>query len=411
MIKHQETIKDLEIGLNIGDLLVDWYEQKKRKLPWRTTKDPYTIWVSEVMLQQTQVKTVIPYFERFIKRFPNIKVLGEANYEDVLSEWRGLGYYSRARRMWEGANYILTQSAGKMPPNYEELLKVPGIGKYTAGAVASIAYGQKVSAIDGNVLRVMSRLLAWPEPVESVKSYRYFDQHIAAWQPCDQPGDFNQALMELGAMICNPTKPNCGECPLIKVCLGKSKEDVQRFPIKRPKPQRQEVIRLTFVLRQGNKVYLQKRPSQGLLANLWELPGVEILPDNKQRDLLTFSQTELFHIFQEAVSDRSFDKTVREKMAEGFILQGPLWYNFSHRRWKFQWICYDMCERHPTQGLPFEHKLDLDYEVLREENRSYFGKEQNEHLPKESRCWVSLYDLDRLPLPVAFREMLKGLSS
>ncbi|AFM40121.1 A/G-specific DNA-adenine glycosylase [Desulfosporosinus acidiphilus SJ4] len=397
---QKKMIQDDSTNSDIADLLLSWYQVKKRDLPWRKTKDPYTIWVSEVMLQQTQVKTVIPYYERFLQRFPNIKKLGESSIEEVLTEWRGLGYYVRARRMWEGAQYLLAQRAGKMPGNYDQLLKVPGIGKYTAGAIASIAFKEKVSAIDGNVLRVMSRLLAWVEPIESIKSYRYFDQRIAAWQSVFDPGDFNQALMELGAIICTPQKPNCLECPLLEVCRGKKQGNVLLYPVKRIKSQRQEVTRLTFVLRQRNEIYLQKRPADGLLASLWELPGVEILPeDSREDDFSTFSQADWFRLFQEAVADRSYDGVVQKQLAQVVPLQGPIWYNFSHRRWKILWVCLDVGNYPGTQKGAFESNLNM----VKDDANTYTADEQKEHLVECDRCWVTSENFREIPLPVAFR--------
>ncbi|WP_407312813.1 A/G-specific adenine glycosylase [Desulfosporosinus sp. SB140] len=412
MTIQKETHKDMLGEQNIADLLLTWYDKTKRDLPWRKAKDPYAIWVSEVMLQQTQVKTVIPYYERFLQRFPGVRELGEASLDDVLTVWQGLGYYSRARRMWEGAHYILAQLTGKMPNSFDELLKVPGIGKYTAGAVASIAYGQKVSAIDGNVLRVISRLLAWTEPVESINSYRHFDQHIAAWQPSLRPGDFNQGLMELGATVCTPTKPNCEGCPLVQICLGyKQGGDLRDYPVKKIKVQRQEVTRLTFVLRRGDKVYLQKRPSDGLLADLWEFPGVEFLQGIQLCEPLSmFTYLEWFQLFQDAVSDRSFDRNVQDLIAQGFELQGPLWYNFSHRRWKIIWITFDLSEAYVDHGkLRLAQTLNprSEGELFKEGKETYL--ELKEHLPNQSRCWISLNDLGEIPLPIAFRGILDKL--
>ncbi|MDQ7096435.1 A/G-specific adenine glycosylase [Desulfosporosinus sp. PR] len=418
----QKETENLPAGSSVADLLLTWYDERKRDLPWRRTKDPYVIWVSEVMLQQTQVKTVIPYFERFLLRFPNVRKLGEASLEDVLTVWQGLGYYSRARRMWEGAHYLLTQWSGRMPDSFAGLLQVPGIGKYTAGAIASIAYGQNVSAIDGNVLRVVSRLLAWPEPVEAVKSYRHFDRQIAAWQSALRPGDFNQGLMELGAMVCTPVRPDCAGCPLVQVCQGYKRGDLLAYPVKKIKPQRQEVTRLTFVLRCGDRVYLQKRPPEGLLANLWEFPGVEFLQEVSLSEALpVLTQAEWLQLFQDAVTDRSFDRDVQSLMARGLHLQGPVWYNFSHRRWKILWLIFDLNKTCSGQKFACEtggefkpesaqtQKHNYEEEPLKEVEGNYLVKKLNQHLPEQSRCWISLSDLGQIPLPVAFRGILEGL--
>lgn len=382
--------------------LLSWYTKEKRDLPWRKTGDPYAIWVSEVMLQQTQVKTVIPYYERFLRRFPTVQELGTASLEDVLTVWKGLGYYSRARRLWEGANYLLDRWAGKMPTEYDDLLLVPGIGRYTAGAIASIAFGQRVAAIDGNVLRVAARLLAWTEPVETARSYRHFNEHLRLWQSARQPGDFNQALMELGAMICTPTKPDCARCPLAKVCESYLQGYVHLYPVRKMKVQRQEVTRLTFVLRRENQVFLQKRLSQGLLADLWEFPGVELSQEDGLNDSLpVISDQEWLGYFQKAVPERAFDEQVREQFRQGLMLRGPVWYTFSHRRWKICWIIVDLPEL-------WESEL-TGVCSLKEAATEYRLDSKEVHQDDDDRCWVSLRDLSWIPLPVAFKAIVEDL--
>lgn len=384
-------------------LLLAWYSVEKRDLPWRKTGDPFAIWVSEVMLQQTQVKTVIPYYERFLQRFPGVEQLGTASLEDVLTVWRGLGYYSRARRMWEGAHYLLDQWDGKMPKDYESLLLVPGIGKYTAGAIASIAFGQRVVAIDGNVLRVLSRLLAWSEPVETARSYRYFNDHLMVWQPALRPGDFNQALMELGAVICSPTKPDCESCPLAQVCEGYLQGDVHLYPVKKLKAKRQVVTRLTFVLRRGDQVFLQRRPSRGLLADLWEFPGLELCQEDGLNDCLpSFGYEEYLGFFQKAVHERAFDGRVREQFEQGLTLHGPLWYTFSHRRWKIIWVIIDFPE--PIEPNP------VGVSSLRESVGEYQLDSKKVNQLVDNRCWVSLQDISGIPLPVAFKAIVEDLT-
>jgi A/G-specific adenine glycosylase len=374
--------------MNHSAFLLAWYIAEKRDLPWRKTGDPYVIWVSEVMLQQTQVRTVIPYYERFLQRFPGVEQLGTASLEEVLTVWRGLGYYSRARRMWEAAHYLLEQQGGKMPGDYEALLLVPGIGKYTAGAIASIAFGQRVAAIDGNVLRVVSRLLAWSEPVETSRTYRHFSDHLMAWQPALQPGDFNQALMELGAMVCTPTKPDCESCPMAQVCVGYLHGDVHLYPVKKLKPKRQVLTRLTFVLRRGDQVFLQKRPSQGMLADLWEFPGVEISQENGLDECVpVIEKGEFFGFFQEAVHERAFDGLVRKQFQQGLRMNGPFWYNFTHRRWKIIWAFVDL----PTPLEPIAAAQKATESV-------------------DQRCWVTLQQLNEVALPVAFRAIVEDLT-
>lgn len=389
-------------------LILNWYTEKKRELPWRKTKDPYAIWVSEVMLQQTQVKTVIPYYRRFLARFSNVKQLAAANLEEVLTIWSGLGYYSRARRMWEGARFICEQWEGEMPKTYDSLLQVPGIGHYTAGAIASIAYGQRVAAIDGNVLRVVSRILAWPEPVETARTQRCFRTQLAKWQSALQPGDFNQSLMELGAMICTPRNPDCGECPLALLCQSHLQDEVHRYPVKKPKAQRQIVTRLIFVLRRGDQVYLRKRPSQGLLADLWEFPGVDLsCNDDPNKDVLLLTADEGFELFQEAVGKGVFDSRLRQQFEQDLSLCGPVWYTFSHRRWKIYWTIINLQDK-----ISFEHgpKFSENDTPLRESAGEYHlerGKNNDFREPKD--CWLGIEDLSEIALPVAFASIAESL--
>ncbi|MDR3587267.1 MAG: A/G-specific adenine glycosylase [Desulfosporosinus sp.] len=397
-----DILIDIAGDRSFSALLLTWYAAEKRDLPWRTTGDPYSIWVSEVMLQQTQVKTVIPYYERFLQLFPGIEQLGTASLEEVLTVWRGLGYYSRARRMWEGARYLLDQRGGKMPTDYEALLLVPGIGKYTAGAIASIAFEQRVAAIDGNVLRVVSRLLAWSEPVETARSYRHFNAHLLAWQPTLRPGDFNQALMELGALVCTPTKPDCESCPVTQACEGYLQGEVHLYPIKKLKVKRQVVTRLTFVLRRGELVFLQRRPSQGLLADLWEFPGVELSQEEGLDDSLPMlTDGEWFELFQKAVPERALDGRMREQFGQGLPLHGPVWYTFSHRRWKICWVIVDFPEL-------LENKM-MGVSSLKEAGGTYRLDSSKDHLLVDNKCWVALHDLTGIPLPVAFKAIVEDL--
>lgn len=412
-----DSSKDIALDQSISAQLLTWYTAEKRDLPWRKTGDPYAIWVSEVMLQQTQVKTVIPYYERFLQRFPSVEQLSMASLEDVLTIWSGLGYYSRGRRMWEGARYICDLWGGKMPEDYDALLRVPGIGKYTAGAIASIAFGQRVAAIDGNVLRVVSRLLAWSEPVETVRSYRHFSDHLTVWQSVDQPGDFNQALMELGAMVCTPTKPNCNSCPMAQLCEGNLCGEVYRYPVKKPKAKRQDVTRLTFVLRRGDQIYLQKRSHSGLLADLWEFPGVELTGDYiRKESVSSFDLDEILDFYQKAINVRSFDGRVKDQLEQGLTLQGPVWYTFSHRRWKIFWAIIDLPNLTNPIDLPVAKSPEpiviepTDVSLIRELDGIYQLDSREIFQVVDNSCWVSLQDLIAFPLPVAFSAIVEDLT-
>lgn len=255
--------------------LLQWFGEHARVLPWRENRDPYRVWVSEIMLQQTRVEAVRGYFMRFMAAFPTVGVLAAASEETYLKLWEGLGYYSRVRNLHKAAVLVCEEYGGIVPCDYDTLCTLPGIGDYTAGAVASIAGGQRVPAVDGNVLRVVSRLNADERPVTDSKVKADLRAQVAAVLP-DDPGAFNQALMELGALVCVPNgAPQCGNCPVLHLCAGAHTGIAARLPIKAPKKARTIAPRTVFVLRWQDKVALRRRPERGLLAKLWEFPGTE----------------------------------------------------------------------------------------------------------------------------------------
>lgn len=215
--------------------LLTWFEANKRDMPWRRTYAPYHIWLSEIMLQQTQVATVIPYFERYIKKYPTIEDLAEGDETEVLKLWEGLGYYSRARRLIPCAQQVMRDHNGKFPKDYKTLIKLPGIGPYTAGAILSIAYNLKFPAVDGNVKRVFSRMYEIDEPVNDPKQHKVFETLVQEVIP-DDARNFNQAIMELGALICKPSSPNCGACPVTDNCLAYKNGHQQVLPLYKKKP-------------------------------------------------------------------------------------------------------------------------------------------------------------------------------
>jgi A/G-specific adenine glycosylase len=253
--------------------LLDHFDAHRRAMPWRETGDPYAIWVSEVMLQQTRVDTVVPYWERWIERFPTVAALAEAELDDVLRHWEGLGYYSRARNLHNAARMVRERFDGRVPAETESLRELPGVGEYTAGAVASIAFGVATPAVDGNVRRVLSRLhdLEKPRP-------RELRERAAALVPDDRPGDFNQALMELGATICTPRTPDCGECPVARWCLARrcGTQELRPLPARR-KPIPEERVRTVVMVRDDGALLLVRRPLDGLLGGLWEFPEASAL--------------------------------------------------------------------------------------------------------------------------------------
>ena len=261
-----------------ADALLSWFSENKRDLPFRrpgetNRADPYRVWISEIMAQQTQIDTLIPYFERFIAVFPTLKDLAEASEEAVLKLWEGLGYYSRARNLRKAA--IQIQALGDFPDTAKALAKLPGIGPYTAGAVASLAFNQKATAVDGNVLRVVSRLMDSPADTALPAVRKAISAWLLTWMPEDRPGDFNEALMELGALVCTPKSPSCLICPWRDVCLALKNGTIGERPVKSKRMKhRTEKIAAAIVTDAAGRLLIHRRPSNGLLAGLWELPNV-----------------------------------------------------------------------------------------------------------------------------------------
>ena len=257
----------------VRDRLAAWYRKSHRDLPWRKTRDPYRIWLSETMLQQTRVDTVVPYYERFLERFPDLETLAVADEEDVLREWAGLGYYARARNLKRAAETIVRDHDGRIPCDAEALAALPGVGPYTVGALRSIAYRQPAAIVDGNVARVLSRLLG-----EADLSRRELWQIAEELVPARRPDQFNQALMELGATICLPRSPHCARCPVRQSCAAASVGTPEAYPApaKKPLPKPVEAISGLFLRgRQHPALLMLRRPSKGLLGGLWEIPSVE----------------------------------------------------------------------------------------------------------------------------------------
>lgn len=255
--------------------LLTWYGQQKRDLPWRDTGSAYHVWISEIMLQQTRVEAVKPYFERFLEKFPDISALAAAPEDVLLKAWEGLGYYTRARNLQKAAKIIETSFQGKLPEEVSELLTLPGIGRYTAGAIASIAYGKKAPAVDGNVLRILMRLLACPEDISRDSVKKQTETLLAPILP-ENAGDFNQALMDLGAMVCLPKKAaRCPLCPLKKLCLAGAEGTFASYPQKAEKKPRRLEKKTILLLTCKEQILVRKRPGSGLLAGLWEFPQLE----------------------------------------------------------------------------------------------------------------------------------------
>lgn len=255
--------------------LLYWYDQNRRILPWREEPEAYRVWISEIMLQQTRVEAVKPYFARFMEALPDVKSLAQVEEQTLLKLWEGLGYYNRARNLKKAAQVIVEEYGAVMPDSYEKLLKLPGIGSYTAGAIASIAFGIPEPAVDGNVLRVLSRLLADREDIGKAGTKKRFEDLLRENMDRERAGDYNQALIELGAIVCIPAgKPLCAECPLHSICLARREGLTEVIPVKAPKKPRRIENKTVFLLEWEDRAAIRKRSSKGLLASLYEFPNI-----------------------------------------------------------------------------------------------------------------------------------------
>lgn len=261
---------------NWPDLLLRWFDANRRELPWReaSPRNPYHVWVSEIMLQQTRTETVKEYFRRWMEQFPTLEALAQAPEDQVLRAWQGLGYYSRARNLHKAARQVVLEYGGVLPRDAKTLHGLPGIGAYTAGAIASMAFGQKVPAVDGNLLRVLARLYGVDQDIASTAGKKTLTALAEGAIPEERPGDFNEAMMDLGANVCIPKIPRCAQCPLQEQCRAYQEKRTDQLPVKRPKaPQKEFAAACGLVLREG-KFLLHKRPAKGMLASMWEFPMV-----------------------------------------------------------------------------------------------------------------------------------------
>lgn len=256
--------------------LLAWYARRRRRLPWRGARDPYRVWVSEVMLAQTRVETVIPYYRRFLRRFPNVRALARASLDEVLKAWEGLGYYARARNLHRAARTIVREDAGALPRSAAEWRRLPGVGPYTAAAIAAIAHGQPEPAVDGNLRRVFARLYDLPRP-----GPRRLAAIARDWLSRDRPGDVLQALMDLGATVCTPRVPRCGDCPVSAGCRARAHDRVERRPLPRRRRERPHCDIGVGVVRRGGRVLIARRKPDGLLGGLWEFPGGKRRPGER----------------------------------------------------------------------------------------------------------------------------------
>jgi len=343
------TLPDEFHVLGFARDLLAWYDSQKRDLPWRINRDPYRIWVSEIMLQQTRVETVKPYYEKFMEKFPTVEALAEAPEEEVLKAWEGLGYYSRARNLKAAAREVKARYGGVVPDTPEEIRKLKGIGPYTAGAILSIAYEKPEPAVDGNVMRVFSRLLYLSDDIGKPATRSKIEHLVRQIIPEGRAGDFNQALMELGATVCMPRTPHCLTCPVFDYCLARREGVQEELPVKgKARPPRPVQLQAAVLLRDG-QVLIHKRPEQGLLAGMWVFPMVETDDETRearQRELLADGLLEQFGV----------EADVQERL-------GDVQHAFSHLQWNMRvWLC-DWIAGEPAQGR-FVSLDELDGYVL-----------------------------------------------
>jgi A/G-specific adenine glycosylase len=266
--------------------LLDWYALNARELPWRGHSDPYAVWISEIMLQQTRVETVIPYFQKWMERFPSVFELAAAPQQEVLNHWEGLGYYARARNLHRAASVIVQDFAGKLPADAQTLQTIPGIGRYTAAAIASIAFGQDEAALDGNIRRVLARVFDVDVPARSTEGERLLWQLAEENLPSGFASEYNQAIMDLGATICTPASPGCDNCPVADLCQAHNLGNQEARPVKKAKSSIPHHTVTAAVLRRNGQVFIAQRPDKGLLGGMWEFPGGKTKPGEKLEDCL-----------------------------------------------------------------------------------------------------------------------------
>lgn len=339
-----------------GDLLA-WYRKNRRDLPWRHTTDPYKIWISEIMLQQTQVDTVIQYYRRFLKRFGTLRELAEAPEQDVLTVWKGLGYYSRALNLQKAARQVVKQYDGVFPRDYEAIRQLPGIGGYTAGAIASIAFNQPYPAVDGNVLRVICRLEGIEDDISQERTKKRIANIIRPIIPKDHAREFAQALMELGALICNPKDPLCDQCPVQSFCAAYGTGRQNELPVKKKKEAPRKIPCWVAVLRENGKILLEYRKNDRLLGKLWGLPMVEKVDSRLPAQLL----------------EEKYGLRLKDARKLGSVS-----HTFSHQVWRMDVIIFSLAEPIPVS------------DVLR---------------------WVEEAELERYAVPTAFQRVLKLVQS
>ncbi|AWB43341.1 A/G-specific adenine glycosylase [Paenibacillus sp. CAA11] len=384
---------EIDIKTFFSRELLLWYEQAKRDLPWRRHRDPYYIWISEIMLQQTRVDTVIPYFNRFIQRFPTIQSLAEAPEEDVLKCWEGLGYYSRARNLQAAARQVVERHGGEMPRDKASVSALKGVGPYTTGAILSIAFGQPEPAVDGNVMRVLSRYFLIEDDIMKSGTRARMEILAAELIPAGRASDFNQALMELGALVCTPKSPHCLTCPVMEHCQGRLAGMEESLPVKTkakpPRPENRFVALVEGAGPEAGKVLVRRRPATGLLASMWELPHLAELEPAKQPKAAPHGSL--------SADEAAMSRLARELAAQGIFARPAGAYidaehTFSHIHWNLR--VYKFRQASELAGIAAE--ASATYEA---------GLEEGPKEPGEYR-WITREDMADLAFPNVFLRIL-----
>lgn len=322
----------------IGIPLLNWYSENHRELPWRNTDNPYYVWLSEIMLQQTRVEAVKGYYDRFLQEIPDIETLSQISEDKLLKLWEGLGYYNRARNLKKAAVVIMEEYNGRFPSEYDDVIKLPGIGEYTAGAICSICFEQPTPAVDGNVLRVVMRVLDCYDNIDETKTKRKVKEWLSELYRNGQCGMLTQALMELGAMVCIPNgMPKCEDCPLRKRCIANAKKTYNLLPVRKDKKKRQIEEKTVFILHDGEEYGIHKRSSKGILANMWEFYHTDIKMGKQQA--IDF------------ISEQGFEPVMIEK-------EVPYTHIFSHVEWRM--TAYYISCKNKKQELVWAKKEELD---------------------------------------------------
>lgn len=335
------VLQDFDI-IGFQKELIKWYNENKRDLPWRQNQDPYKIWVSEIMLQQTRVDTVIPYFNRFINKYPTIYDLANADSQEVLKQWEGLGYYSRARNLQHAVREVVATYDGKVPNTSTELGSLKGIGPYTRGAILSIAFNQPEPAVDGNVMRVLSRVLQIDDNTSEQRVRKEFEQYVREMISKEDPSSFNQGIMELGALVCTPKAPQCLFCPIQQYCRAYENGVVDQLPI-RAKPKKQKNLQYIVLLIKNdkNEYVIEQRPHTGLLADLWQFPMIAV-HDVKLEDIKAWTYKKY-----------GIKIDLHEK-------KGELKHVFSHIIWELEIYAASVTQvKSGSKDWKFVHKRDL----------------------------------------------------